>query len=52
LLVSEDLDELLAICDRIAVMYEGRVMGVMPAQDANRDEMGLMMAGEHIQPEA
>ncbi|MBE2235074.1 MAG: ABC transporter ATP-binding protein [Anaerolinea sp.] len=52
LLVSEDLDELLAICDRIAVMYEGRVMGVMPAQDANRDELGLMMAGEHIQPEA
>ncbi|MFZ2360291.1 MAG: ABC transporter ATP-binding protein [Anaerolineae bacterium] len=47
LLVSEDLDELLTICDRIAVMYEGRVMGVMPAQDANRDELGLMMAGEH-----
>jgi simple sugar transport system ATP-binding protein len=46
LLVSEDLDELLSICDRIAVMYEGRVMGVLPAQDANRDELGLMMAGE------
>jgi ABC-type uncharacterized transport system ATPase subunit len=48
LLVSEDLDELLSICDRIAVMYEGRVMGVMPAQDANRSELGLMMAGEHV----
>ena len=48
LLVSEDLDELLSICDRIAVMYEGRVMGVMPAQDANRDELGLMMAGETL----
>lgn len=50
LLVSEDLDELLSICDRIAVMYEGRVMGVMPAQDANRNELGLMMAGEHAAP--
>jgi len=46
LLVSEDLDELLTICDRIAVMYEGRVMGILPAEAANRDEMGLMMAGE------
>ena len=46
LLVSEDLDQLLTICDRIAVIYEGRVMGIFPAEAANRDEMGLMMAGE------
>ena len=46
LLVSEDLDELLTICDRIAVMFEGKVMGILPAAAANRDEMGLMMAGE------
>lgn len=49
LLVSEDLDELLTICDRIAVMFEGRVMGILPAEAANRDELGLMMAGEATQ---
>lgn len=48
LLVSEDLDELMTICDRIAVMFEGRVMGILPAEDANRDELGLMMAGENV----
>jgi simple sugar transport system ATP-binding protein len=48
LLVSEDLDELLSICDRIAVIFEGKIMGVLPAQDANREELGLMMAGEVI----
>ncbi|MEA3335236.1 MAG: ABC transporter ATP-binding protein [Chloroflexota bacterium] len=48
LLISEDLDELLSICDRIAVMFEGRFMGIMPAEDANREELGLMMAGEGI----
>ena len=49
LLISEDLDELLSICDRIAVMFEGRIMGVMPAEDANREELGLMMAGEQVE---
>jgi ABC-type uncharacterized transport system ATPase subunit len=48
LLVSEDLDELLSICDRIAVMFEGKIMGMLPAEDANREELGLMMAGEVI----
>jgi simple sugar transport system ATP-binding protein len=46
LLISEDLDELLSICDRIAVIFEGRIMGVLPAEAANREELGLMMAGE------
>jgi ABC-type uncharacterized transport system ATPase subunit len=45
LLISEDLDELLAISDRVAVMYEGRIMGVVPAEDADVEEIGLMMAG-------
>jgi len=49
LLVSEDLDELLSICDRIAVMFEGKVMGILPAEDANRNELGLMMAGEMVE---
>ncbi|RME46804.1 MAG: ABC transporter ATP-binding protein [Chloroflexi bacterium] len=46
LLISEDLDELLAISDRIAVMYEGEIMGVVDAEGANVEELGLMMAGE------
>jgi len=45
LLISEDLDELLAISDRIAVMYEGEIMGIVPAEGAAIEEIGLMMAG-------
>jgi ABC-type uncharacterized transport system ATPase subunit len=45
LLISEDLDELLALSDRIAVLYAGRVMGTMDAARADTDEIGLMMAG-------
>jgi simple sugar transport system ATP-binding protein len=46
LLISEDLDELLAVSDRIAVMFEGRVVGIVPADEADVDSIGLMMAGE------
>ncbi|MFQ5858598.1 MAG: ABC transporter ATP-binding protein [Anaerolineae bacterium] len=46
LLISEDLDELLAISDRITVMYEGEIMGVVDAEQADVEELGLMMAGE------
>ncbi len=46
LVISEDLDELLGISDRIAVMFEGRVMGVVPIAEATREGIGLMMAGE------
>jgi general nucleoside transport system ATP-binding protein len=45
LLISEDLDELLAVSDRIAIMYEGTIMGIVAAEGANLDEIGLMMAG-------
>jgi simple sugar transport system ATP-binding protein len=45
LLVSEDLDELLALADRLIVMYEGRVVGEMRAGDADPDRLGLLMAG-------
>jgi ABC-type uncharacterized transport system ATPase subunit len=45
LLVSEDLDELLSIADRIAVLYEGRVMGVVDARAVDREGIGMMMAG-------
>jgi simple sugar transport system ATP-binding protein len=49
LLISEDLDELLEVADRIAVMFEGRVVGVVPADEADVDSIGLMMAGEQPQ---
>lgn len=47
LLVSEDLDEIVALSDRIAVMFEGRIMGVVPAAQADREQLGLMMTGQH-----
>jgi len=45
LLVSEDLDEIRALSDRIAVMYEGRITGVLPRGQATAEQIGLMMAG-------
>lgn len=45
LLVSEDLEELLTITDRIAVLFEGRVMGIIPSDTADVETLGLMMAG-------
>ena len=45
LLISEDLDELLALADRIAVMYEGQVVGEVEADGADVAEIGLLMAG-------
>ena len=45
LLISEDLDEILALADRIVVMYEGAVVGERDAQSATVEELGLLMAG-------
>jgi simple sugar transport system ATP-binding protein len=50
LLISEDLDELHALCDRIAVLYAGRVMGVVDADHAETEWIGLMMAGVTPEP--
>ncbi|MDC4233653.1 ABC transporter ATP-binding protein [Actinomyces sp. B33] len=44
LLISSELDEVVALADRIAVMYRGRIMGIVPA-DTSREVLGLMMAG-------
>jgi general nucleoside transport system ATP-binding protein len=46
LLISEDLDELFSLSDRIGVLYEGRLMGIVDAQSATREEIGLMMTGK------
>jgi general nucleoside transport system ATP-binding protein len=45
LLVSEDLDEILALADRVVVMYEGGVVGERSAESATVEELGLLMAG-------
>ena len=45
LLVSEDLEELLTVTDRIAVMFEGRIMGIVDSENADVEVIGLMMAG-------
>lgn len=45
LLISEDLDELLALCDRIAVIYEGQIMDVLDRDETTAEELGLLMAG-------
>ena len=45
LVISEDLDEILALADRIAVMYEGRIIEVVDRADATREGIGLAMAG-------
>lgn len=45
LLISEDLDEILALSDRVAVLYEGRVAGVADAADTDIARIGLLMTG-------
>jgi simple sugar transport system ATP-binding protein len=45
LLISEDLDEVLALSDRIAVIYEGEIVGILPAQEASAERLGLLMSG-------
>jgi len=45
LLVSSELDEVLSLSDRVAVMYRGRVVAVLDARDADRERIGLLMAG-------
>jgi general nucleoside transport system ATP-binding protein len=45
LLVSEDLEELFQMCDEIAVMYEGKIMGIVTPGSCSMETVGLMMAG-------
>ncbi len=47
LLISEDLDEILALADRIAVLYEGAIVAETARADASVEEIGLAMAGGH-----
>ena len=45
LLISEDLDEIFALSDRITVLYEGVIMGDVPVAEASREQIGLWMSG-------
>ena len=45
LLISEDLDEILSLADRIVVMYEGHIVDELPAEGADRERIGLTMGG-------
>jgi len=45
LLISTELDEILALSDRIAVLYEGEIMDVIRSEAADREQLGLLMAG-------
>jgi simple sugar transport system ATP-binding protein len=49
MLISEDLDEILALSDRIAVIYEGQIMDIVPREEATPEKLGLLMAG--VRPE-
>ncbi len=50
LVVSAELDEILGLADRILVMFEGQIMGIVPADQASKENIGLLMAG--VKPEA
>ena len=45
LMISEDLDEIFNVSDRIAVIYNGRIMGVFNVNEVDRETIGLYMAG-------
>jgi ABC-type uncharacterized transport system ATPase subunit len=51
LLVSVELDEIMALSDRIAVMYEGEIVGTVDADKVTREELGLLMAGAKLDEE-
>lgn len=48
LLVSAELDEILGLADRVAVMFDGRIVKVLPIAEATREKVGLLMAGSEL----
>ena len=51
LLVSADLDEVLQLSDRMAVMYEGQFMGIVKPDEVTEEQIGLMMGGVRVEPQ-
>lgn len=52
ILISEDLDEILSMSDWVAPVYEGKIMGILPGEEAKREDVGAMMAGLELEAEA
>jgi general nucleoside transport system ATP-binding protein len=50
LVISAELDEVMSLSDRIAVIYHGKIVAIIPADEATREDLGLLMAG--AQPES
>jgi simple sugar transport system ATP-binding protein len=48
LLISEDLDEIFALSDRIVVIYEGEIMGEAAGKNASREQIGIWMSGVNL----
>ncbi|MBL7162547.1 MAG: ABC transporter ATP-binding protein [Anaerolineales bacterium] len=51
ILISEDLDEILSMSDWVAPLYEGKIMGILPGEQAKREDVGAMMAGLKLKGE-
>ena len=49
LLVSSELDEIMELSDRIAVMYRGKIVDILPAAETSKEAVGLLMAGIHTE---
>jgi ABC-type uncharacterized transport system ATPase subunit len=49
LLISAELDEIMALSDRIAVMYRGQIVAIVEAKKTTREQLGLWMAGAHVE---
>jgi general nucleoside transport system ATP-binding protein len=50
LVVSSELDEIMELSDRIAVMYRGKIVDILTTEEATKEKVGLLMAG--VKPEA
>ena len=52
LLIGEDIDQLCALCDRLMVIHDGSIKGIVNPEQVTREEIGLMMMGKSIQKNA
>lgn len=50
--IGEDLDVLMELCDRVMVMYNGEITGILNAKNTSREEIGMLMVGKKLEKEA